>query len=1282
MPETNNIENNQAMQFDAIQIGLASPEKIREWSHGEVKKPETINYRTLKPEKDGLFCEKIFGPTKDWECHCGKYKKIRYKGVVCDRCGVEITKSSVRRERMGHIELAAPVSHIWYFKGIPSRMGLILDLSPRVLERVLYFASYIVLDPGETKLAYKQILNESEYQEACDTYGRSAFRVGMGAESIHELLAAIDLEKDSAELKAELENATGQKRARIIKRLEVVEAFRESGNKPEWMIMTVIPVIPPDLRPMVQLDGGRFATSDLNDLYRRIINRNNRLRRLLDLGAPDIIVRNEKRMLQEAVDALIDNGRRGRPVTGPGNRALKSLSDMLKGKGGRFRQNLLGKRVDYSGRSVICVEPKLKIYQCGLPKEMAIELFKPFVMKELAANGTAHNIKSAKKMVERLQPEVWDVLEDVIKEHPVMLNRAPTLHRLGIQAFEPILVEGKAIKLHPLVCTAFNADFDGDQMAVHLPLTAEAQAECRFMLLSPNNLLKPSDGGLVAVPSQDMILGVYYLTMRKLADHKDDPKMVAQVSSDTVYNDIEELRKLTTPDENTGKAELGLYDLIWFEDVTDGNRRVLCRPIDLLGRYYGSVNLAMLAYENKEITLHQNIFVHRTVKLADGTKVSGFTETTVGLLIFNENIPQDLGFIDRSKAENALKFEVEFHVGKKQIKQILEKVINTHGATTTAEVLDNVKAMGYKYSTQAAMTVSISDMTVPPQKPQMIADAQDTVDKITRQYKRGLITDEERYKEVIETWKDTDDALTKALLTGLDKYNNIFMMADSGARGSDKQIKQLAGMRGLMADTTGRTIELPIKSCFREGLDVLEYFMSAHGARKGLSDTALRTADSGYLTRRLVDVSQHMIVRETDCCAGTGREIPGMVVKAFMEGREEIESLQERITGRFSCNTICDKDGNVIVKANHMITPKRAAKVMAEGVDENGNPITQVKIRTVLTCRSHMGVCAKCYGSNLATGQAVQVGEAIGIIAAQSIGEPGTQLTMRTFHTGGVAGGDITQGLPRVEEIFEARKPKGLAIITEFGGIATIKDTKKKREVIVTNNETGETKAYLIPYGSRIKVVDGQELEAGDELTEGSVNPHDILKIKGVRAVQDYMLREVQRVYRLQGVEINDKHVEVIVRQCLQKIRVEEPGDSDLLPGSMVDALDFLELNEKLEEEGKELAVGSQVLLGITKASLATNSFLSAASFQETTKVLTEAAIKGKVDPLIGMKENVIIGKLIPAGTGMKIYRNIKLDSDVNDDDTLDFDDDDFANFAEEEAVGVIDTDAESVDEE
>ena len=1270
MPETNNIENNQAMQFDAIQIGLASPEKIREWSHGEVKKPETINYRTLKPEKDGLFCEKIFGPTKDWECHCGKYKKIRYKGVVCDRCGVEITKSSVRRERMGHIELAAPVSHIWYFKGIPSRMGLILDLSPRVLERVLYFASYIVLDPGETKLAYKQILNESEYQEACDTYGRSAFRVGMGAESIHELLAAIDLEKDSAELKAELENATGQKRARIIKRLEVVEAFRESGNKPEWMIMTVIPVIPPDLRPMVQLDGGRFATSDLNDLYRRIINRNNRLRRLLDLGAPDIIVRNEKRMLQEAVDALIDNGRRGRPVTGPGNRALKSLSDMLKGKGGRFRQNLLGKRVDYSGRSVICVEPKLKIYQCGLPKEMAIELFKPFVMKELAANGTAHNIKSAKKMVERLQPEVWDVLEDVIKEHPVMLNRAPTLHRLGIQAFEPILVEGKAIKLHPLVCTAFNADFDGDQMAVHLPLTAEAQAECRFMLLSPNNLLKPSDGGLVAVPSQDMILGVYYLTMRKLADYKDDPKMVAQVSSDTVYNDIDELRKLTTPDENTGKAELGLYDLIWFEDVTDGNRRVLCRPIDLLGRYYGSVNLAMLAYENKEITLHQNIFVHRTVKLADGTEVSGFTETTVGLLIFNENIPQDLGFIDRSKAENALKFEVEFHVGKKQIKQILEKVINTHGATTTAEVLDNVKAMGYKYSTQAAMTVSISDMTVPPQKPQMIADAQDTVDKITRQYKRGLITDEERYKEVIETWKDTDDALTKALLTGLDKYNNIFMMADSGARGSDKQIKQLAGMRGLMADTTGHTIELPITSNFREGLDVLEYFMSAHGARKGMSDTALRTADSGYLTRRLVDVSQELIIHEVDC-AKKDAPIPGIFVKAFMDGKEEIESLQERITGRYLCYDIVDKDGNVLVKKNHMVTPKRAELICKKGVNENGEPLTQIKIRTILTCRSHSGVCAKCYGANMATGEPVQVGEAVGIIAAQSIGEPGTQLTMRTFHNGGVAGGDITQGLPRVEELFEARKPKGLAIITEIAGTANLNDTKKKREIIVTNHETGESKAYLIPYGSRIKVTDGAELEAGDELTEGSINPHDILRIKGIRAVQDYMIQEVQRVYRLQGVEINDKHIEVIVRQMLKKIRIEESGDTEFLPGTNVDRLEFEDVNEVLEAEGKEPAIGEPIIMGITKASLATNSFLSAASFQETTKVLTEAAIKGKIDPLVGLKENVIIGKHIPAGTGMRKYRDIRLNSELSMDDDLFFEE----GLDDDDDLDILDTD-------
>ena len=1194
MPVTNNEPAYQPMTFDAIKIGLASPEKILEWSRGEVTKPETINYRTLKPEKDGLFCEKIFGPSKDWECHCGKYKKIRYKGVVCDRCGVEVTKASVRCERMGHIDLAAPVSHIWYFKGIPSRMGLILDLSPRTLEKVLYFASYIVLDKGETDLQYKQVLSEQEYQEAREKWG-SAFRVGMGAESIQELLQAIDLDKEYEELQAGLKGATGQKRARIVKRLEVVEAFRGSGNKPEWMIMTVIPVIPPDLRPMVQLDGGRFATSDLNDLYRRIINRNNRLRRLLELGAPDIIVRNEKRMLQEAVDALIDNGRRGRPVTGPGNRALKSLSDMLKGKSGLFRQNLLGKRVDYSGRSVIVVGPELKIYQCGLPKEMAIELFKPFVMKELVANGTAHNIKNAKKMVERLQTEVWDVLEDVIKEHPVMLNRAPTLHRLGIQAFEPILVEGKAIKLHPLVCTAYNADFDGDQMAVHLPLSVEAQAECRFLLLSPNNLLKPSDGGPVAVPSQDMVLGIYYLTQER-------PGV---------------------------KGE---------------------------GKFFKNLNEAILAYENGVITLHSRIKVRVTKTMPNGETLTGNVESTLGRFLFNEIIPQDLGFVDRSIPGNELLLEVDFLVGKKQNKQILEKVINTHGATVTAEVLDKIKATGYKYSTRAAMTVSISEMTVPPQKPQMIQEAQDTVDRITKNFKRGLITEEERYKEVVETWKNTDDALTKALLDGLDKYNNIFMMADSGARGSDKQIKQLAGMRGLMADTTGRTIELPIKSNFREGLDVLEYFMSAHGARKGLSDTALRTADSGYLTRRLVDVSQDLIIREIDCVE-EGAEIPGMYVKAFMDGKEEIESLQERITGRYVCETIYDKDGNIIVKANHMVTPKRAEQVMKFGVNKDGGPITEVKIRTILSCKSHIGVCAKCYGANMATGEPVQVGEAVGIIAAQSIGEPGTQLTMRTFHTGGVAGGDITQGLPRVEELFEARKPKGLAIITEFGGTATINDTKKKREIIVTNHETGESKAYLIPYGSRIKVQDGAELGAGDELTEGSVNPHDILKIKGLRAVQDYMIQEVQRVYRLQGVEINDKHIEVVVRQMLKKIRIEENGDSDFLPGTMVDTLDFEDTNERLIAEGKEPAVGEQVMLGITKASLATNSFLSAASFQETTKVLTEAAIKGKVDPLIGLKENVIIGKLIPAGTGMRKYRDVKLDTELEMDDEITLED-------------------------
>ncbi len=1190
MPETVNNESYQPLTFDSIKIGLASTEKILEWSHGEVTKPETINYRTLKPERDGLFCERIFGPMKDWECHCGKYKKIRYKGIVCDRCGVEVTKASVRRERMGHIQLAAPVSHIWYFKGIPSRMGLILDLSPRILEKVLYFVSYIVLDPGTTTLSYKQVLSEKEYNDACEQFGSDSFRVGMGAEAVKELLEAIDLEKDSEELKAELVDASGQKRARIVKRLEVVEAFRESGNKPSWMVMDVVPVIPPDLRPMVQLDGGRFATSDLNDLYRRIINRNNRLARLMELGAPDIIVRNEKRMLQEAVDSLIDNGRRGRPVTGPGNRALKSLSDMLKGKQGRFRQNLLGKRVDYSGRSVIVVGPELKIYQCGLPKEMAIELFKPFVMKELVANGTAHNIKNAKKMVEKLETEVWDVLEDVIKEHPVMLNRAPTLHRLGIQAFEPILVEGKAIKLHPLVCTAFNADFDGDQMAVHLPLSVEAQAECRFLLLSPNNLLKPSDGGPVAVPSQDMVLGIYYLTQER--------------------------------GTSVGDAEPALGE----------------------GKMFKSVNEAILAYENQALTLHSRIKVYVEKQMPDGTVKSGIVESTLGRFIFNEILPQDLGFVDRSIPENELKLEVDFHVGKKGLKQILEKVINTHGSTKTAEVLDYIKAMGYKYSTRASMTVSISDMTVPAKKPQMLAEAEATVEKIMKNFRRGLITEEERYKEVVETWKKTDEELTDALLSGLNKYNNIFMMADSGARGSNQQIKQLAGMRGLMADTSGRTIELPIKSNFREGLDVLEYFISAHGARKGMSDTALRTADSGYLTRRLVDVSQELIVREVDC-AENRAEIPGMYVEAFMDGKEEIESLKSRITGRYLAEDIVDPaTGEVVVAANHMVTPKRASAIVKTGVD-------RVKIRTILTCRSHSGICAKCYGANMATGQAVQVGEAVGIIAAQSIGEPGTQLTMRTFHSGGVAGDDITQGLPRVEELFEARKPKGLAIIAEGAGVVSIRDEKKKREVIITNSETGEAKNYLIPFNSRIKpeIEDGKYVEAGDELTEGSVNPHDILKIKGVRAVQDYILREVQRVYRLQGVDINDKHVEVIVRQMLKKVRIETPGDSEYLPGMTADTLEFNETNEKLVEEGKEPATATQILLGITKSSLATNSFLSAASFQETTKVLTEAAINGKVDPLIGLKENVIIGKLIPAGTGMKRYRSVKLTTDTVD---------------------------------
>ena len=1199
--ESNKQPSNNSMKFDKIQIKLASPENILEWSHGEVTKPETINYRTLKPERDGLFCERIFGPSKDWECHCGKYKKIKDKGIVCDKCGVEVTKASVRRDRMGHIHLAAPVSHIWYFKGIPSRMDLILDIGPKNLEKVLYFAAYIVLDPGTTDIPFKKILTEQEYRELYDQYGNT-FRVGMGAEAILELLKNVNLEEEAAKLKEELSNTTSQKAARLIKRIEVMEAFINAGTKPEWMILTEVPVIPPDLRPMVQLDGGRFATSDLNDLYRRIINRNNRLARLMELGAPEIIVRNEKRMLQEAVDALIDNGRRnGRPVTGPGNRALKSLSDLLKGKQGRFRQNLLGKRVDYSGRSVIVVGPELKIYQCGLPKEMAIELFKPFVMRELVRRGLAENIKKAKKSVEHLENDVWDVLEDVIKEHPVMLNRAPTLHRLGIQAFEPILVEGKAIKLHPLVCTAFNADFDGDQMAVHLPLSVEAQAECRFMLLSPNNLLKPSDGGPVAVPSQDMVLGIYYLTQERPG----------------------------------AKGE---------------------------GKYFKDISEAILAYENGVITLHSKIMVHVTREI-NGEKVSGNVESTLGRFIFNEILPQDLGYVDRTKPENALVLEVDFHVGKKQLKDILQHVINTHGTTTTAEVLDDIKATGYKYSTRAAMTVSISEMTVPPIKKELIANAEKKVEQITQNYYRGRSTDEERHKNVIKVWQETDERLKDALLAGLDKYNNIFMMADSGARGSNQQIKQLAGMRGLMADTSGNTIELPIKSNFREGLDVLEYFISAHGARKGLSDTALRTADSGYLTRRLVDVSQDLVIRENDC--SVGRAIPGMYVYEFVNEKatadsdakaDVLESLQERITGRFLAEDIVDpKTGELILGANHLVTSKRAEEIIKTGVEH-------VKIRTILTCRSHIGVCAKCYGSNMATGQTVQVGEAVGIIAAQSIGEPGTQLTMRTFHTGGVAGDNITQGLPRVEELFEARKPKSLAVLAEFGGTVSFAKTDKKTDIVITDDE-GNSKSYPVSRDTRVKVQEGQVVATGEEITEGSENPHDIVRILGVRAVQDYLLREVQKVYRIQGVDINDKHIELIVRQMLKKIVIDSAGDSDFLPGSQVDTLEFTEVNEKLEEEGKMKATGTPIILGITKASLASTSFMSAASFQETTKVLTDAAINGKIDPLIGLKENVIIGKLIPAGTGMKRYQNVELDTaaaydELEEDEILSFTED------------------------
>ena len=1165
--------------FDAIQIGLASPEQIREWSRGEVKKPETINYRTLKPERDGLFCERIFGPIKDWECHCGKYKRVRYKGIVCDRCGVEVTKAKVRRERMGHIELAAPVSHIWYFKGIPSRMGLILDMSPRSLEKILYFASYAVLDPRDTPLLKKQLLNEKEYREAVDKYGDDSFTAGMGAEAIKALLHEIDLEALGKGLKEELKNSSGQKKIRIIRRLEVVESFRKSGNNPEWMVVDVIPVIPPDLRPMVQLDGGRFATSDLNDLYRRVINRNNRLKKLLDLGAPDIIVRNEKRMLQEAVDALIDNGRRGRPVTGPGNRPLKSLSDMLKGKQGRFRQNLLGKRVDYSGRSVIVVGPELRMYQCGLPKEMALELFKPFVMKKLVEGGVAHNIKSAKRMVERVMPQVWDVLEEVIQDHPVLLNRAPTLHRLGIQAFQPVLVEGRAIKLHPLVCTAYNADFDGDQMAVHVPLSVEAQAEARFLMLAAGNILKPSDGKPVCVPTQDMVLGSYYLTI----------------------------------DREGGKGE---------------------------GREFSSPDEAIMAYQLGEIDIHAKIKV-KIRKLVDGVEKSGIIETTVGKIIFNESIPQDLGFVDRSKPENVHLLEVDFLVTKKSLGKIIDKCYMKYGPTETSIMLDKIKAKGYHFSTIGAITVSVSDMIVPEEKKTLLEEAEATVDKIEKLYKRGFISEEERYERVIDKWTKTTEDVANALMDGMSQFNPILMMADSGARGSKSQIKQLAGMRGLMANPSGKIIELPIKASFREGLDVLEYFISTHGARKGNADTALKTADSGYLTRRLVDVSQDVIVRHEDC----GTDL-GFNVSEIKEGSEVVESLSERLTGRYSAEDITDPEtGEVLVKKDEYMDAN-----MAERIEKAG--IKNVKIRSVFTCRAKIGVCAKCYGMNMGTAQKINIGEAVGIVAAQSIGEPGTQLTMRTFHTGGVAGADITQGLPRVEELFEARKPKGLAIVTEIAGTVRIEETKKKRTVVVVS-EDGEEVSYDIPFGSRLKVDNGDTISAGDEITEGSVNPHDILRIKGIDGVRNYLLSEVQKVYRLQGVDINDKHLEVVVRQMTRKVKIVEPGDTDLLPGVMIDIFDFEEENQRVIENGGEPAKCEQTLLGITKAALATDSFLSAASFQETTRVLTDAAIKGKIDPLVGLKENVIIGKLIPAGTGMMKYRSVKLNTEVKTEEVV-----------------------------
>jgi len=1167
--------------FDAIQIGLASPEKIREWSRGEVKKPETINYRTLKPERDGLFCERIFGPTRDWECHCGKYKRVRYKGIVCDRCGVEVTRAKVRRERMGHIELAAPVSHIWYFKGIPSRMGLLLDMSPRALEKVLYFASYVVIDPGTTPLSKKQILSEKEYRESQEKFG-AHFRAAMGAEAVKQLLAEIDMDVMSKELREEVENTSGQKKIRAIKRLEVVEAFRFSTNRPEWMVLDVVPVIPPELRPMVQLDGGRFATSDLNDLYRRVINRNNRLKRLLDLGAPEIIVRNEKRMLQEAVDALIDNGRRGRPVTGPGNRPLKSLSDMLKGKQGRFRQNLLGKRVDYSGRSVIVVGPELKLYQCGLPKEMALELFKPFVMKKLVEHGLVHNIKSAKRMVERVRPEVWDILEDVIKEHPVLLNRAPTLHRLGIQAFEPVLVEGRAIKLHPLVCTAYNADFDGDQMAVHVPLSAEAQAEARFLMLSANNLLKPQDGKPVTVPTQDMVLGSYFLTLEK------------ETTRDKEGNIIKEER---------GE-----------------------------GTVYSNPDEALMAYATGALTLHARVKV-RVTKEIDGVAKTKIIPTTVGKIIFNQAIPQNLGFVDRSIPENAFNYEVDFIVGKKQLGVIIDKCIKVNGPNRTAEVLDLIKAQGFKYSTRGAITVGISDMVIPEVKQRYLEETDRKVDEIEKHYRNGLYNKDERKRAIITAWSKTTEDIKVALIKSLDKFNPVFMMSDSGARGNINQIRQLAGMRGLMADTSGETIEIPIRSNFREGLNVLEYFISTHGARKGLADTALRTADSGYLTRRLVDVSQDVIVRHVDC--GTKE---GIRIRPVMASGKVIEDIAERLTGRYAAeDMIHPQTGELLVKRGDLISEATAERVQKSGLEK-------IIIRSALTCRAKIGVCAKCYGIDLALGEPCNVGEAVGFIAAQSIGEPGTQLTMRTFHTGGVAGDDITQGLPRVEELFEARKPKGLAIISEIPGVVSVKETKKKREIIVTGTDQADARTYLIPYGSSIKVSDGDQIEAGDELTEGSINPHDILKIKGMLAVQNYLLQEVQKVYRLQGVDISDKHIEVIVRQMLRKVKIDEAMDTDMLPGALVDMFEFESKNIAAEQQGLRAATGKRVLLGITKASLATESFLSAASFQETTRVLTEAAIKGKIDPLLGLKENIIIGKLIPAGTGMPKYRDIELD--------------------------------------